>query len=129
MRKIVLALIAVLTVTGLPIAYGWIASAHGGWEKITVLAHIWAGVFFLVAFPLYAWDHIGTNRRWLRRVAGVTASGLVQGTAGALLILSGVLLLLYGEQVWLALRGFHHWVTYLLLLALAAHYLSPKRWS
>jgi hypothetical protein len=128
MRKIVLILIAALTLTGLPIAYGWIASGHGGWEQVTVLAHIWGGVFFIVVFPLYAWDHIGTNRHWLRRVATVTVTGLGQLTVGGLLILSGVLLLLYGDQVWQALRAFHHWITYPLLAALVAHFLSPKWW-
>ncbi len=128
MRKIVLILIAGLTLTGLPIAYGWIASGHGGWEQGAVLAHIWGGVFFLVAFPLYAWDHIGGHRQWLRRLAAVTVSGLSQLTLGALLIVSGVLLLLYGEQVWRALREFHHWLTYPLLAALATHFLSPKVW-
>ena len=128
MRKIVLILIAGLTLTGLPLAYGWIVGGHSAGERAVLLAHIWGGVGFLVAFPLYAWDHIGTNRHWLRRVAPVTASGLGQLTLGALLILSGVVLLAYGDQVWPALRAFHHWVTYGLLAALAAHYLSPKRW-
>lgn len=128
MRKILLLLTFALTVSGLPIAYGWIAGVHGGWEKAIVLAHIWAGLFFLVIFPLYAWDHISTNKHWLRRVAWVTASGLTQLTAGALLALTGAVLLLYGNQVWQALLAFHHWVTYALLAALAAHYLSPKRW-
>ena len=32
------------------------------------------------------------------------------------------------DQVWRALRALHHWTTYLLLAALAAHFLSPKRW-
>lgn len=128
MRKIVLIMIAGLTLTGAPIAYGWIAGSHGGWQQAGVLAHLWGGVFFIVIFPLYAWDHIGTNRHWLRRPAWVTVSGLGQLTAGALLLLSGGLLLLYGDQVWRALRVFHHWLTYPLLLALAVHYLSPKRW-
>jgi hypothetical protein len=132
MRKIVLIMIAGLTLTGLPIAYGWIAgtsvaSGRGGWEQAGALAHLWGGVFFIVIFPLYAWDHITTNRRWLSRLAGVTVSGLGQLTVGVLLILSGVLLFLYGDQVWRALRVFHHWLTYPLLAALAAHFLSPKR--
>ena len=128
MRKILLALIAALTLSGMPIAYGWIAAARGGWEKASVLLHIWGGVFFLVIFPLYAWDHVRANRRWLARLRGMTVSGAVQLAAGALLALSGALLLLYGEQVWRALREFHHWVGYPLLLALAAHFLSPKKW-
>ncbi len=128
MRKIVLIMVAGLTLTGVPITFGWMAGSHGGWEKAGVLAHIWGGVFFVVIFPLYAWDHIGANRQWLRRFAGVTVSGLTQLTMGALLILSGGLLLLYGDQVWQALRAFHHWLTYPLLTALVAHYLSPKRW-
>ncbi|HEX7929188.1 MAG TPA: hypothetical protein VF678_16450 [bacterium] len=129
MRKILLALIALLTVTGLPLAFGWIAASHGGWEKAVVLVHIWGGVGFIVVFPLYAWDHIRTNRHWLERTAGVTASGLGQLTVGVLLILSGVLLLAYGSQVWQALRDFHHAFTYFLLVALAGHFLSPKRWE
>jgi len=128
MRKILLALTFALTLSGLPIAYAWIASAHGGWEKAIVLAHIWGGVFFIVVFPLYAWDHIGTNKHWLKRFASVTVSGLSQLAVGILLVLSGVLLLLYGDQVWLALRAFHHWITYLLIVALVSHYFSPKRW-
>lgn len=128
MRKVVLLLIAGLVLTGLPIAYGWIAVARGGWQQALVLIHTWGGVVFMVAFPLYAWDHVNTNRRWLRRFAAVTVSGLGQLTLGLLLILSGALLLLYGNQVWRALREFHHWIGYPLLAALVAHFFSPKRW-
>jgi hypothetical protein len=126
MRRLVLLTIVVLTATGLPVAFGWLPPPRPGWSKAIVLLHLWGGVFFLVIFPLYAWDHISANRRWLRRLAGVTVSGAVQALSGALLIGSGVLLLLYGDQVWQALRAWHHELTYPLLAALAVHYLSRK---
>ena len=128
MRKIVLFMIAALTLTGMPIAYGWLAASRGGWERAAVLFHLWGGVFFLAIFPLYAWDHVSTHRRWLSRVRQVTASGLVQLVTGALVALSGVVILLYGEHAWRVLRDFHHWVGYPLLLALGAHFLASKKW-
>ena len=74
----------------------------------------------------YAWDHISHNRAWLRRLRGVTLSGGVQTVSAALLMLSGVVLLLYGDQVWPLLRTTHHVLTYSLLASIGLHYLFRK---
>ena len=126
MRKIVLALIALLIVSGLLLTFfpdRWLAFQ---WRRIFSLLHTWGGMFFLVAFSLYAWDHISGNRHWLRRVAWVTASGTVQALAGALLILTGLVLFLYGAQAWRALRDVHLWLTFLLPASIILHFLSKK---
>ncbi len=126
MRKIVIALTAVLTVSGLLAGFGGALGLAVGPVKWLFIAHIWVGFFFIVLFPLYAWDHISANRRWLRRPAAVTFTGSVQVLCAALLIVTGAVLYLYGTQTWQAVRDWHHWLTYPLAAAIAVHYLSPK---
>ena len=126
MRKLVIALVLILGVSGLVLVFGAPGRTGAGWAKFVSLTHIWLGFFFLVLFPLYAWDHISHNRAWLRRVGGVTLSGAVQTVCAALLILTGVVLLLYGDQVWPRLRFAHHVLTYPLLASIGLHFLSRK---
>ncbi|MBI3994142.1 MAG: hypothetical protein HY342_12780 [Candidatus Lambdaproteobacteria bacterium] len=126
MRRLVIALVLVLGVSGLVLVFGAPWRTDAGWSKLVSLAHIWIGFFFLVLFPLYAWDHITHNRAWLRRLRGVTLSGAVQTVCGALLMVTGVVLLLYGDQVWPLLRATHHVLTYPLLASIGLHFLSRK---
>jgi hypothetical protein len=126
MRRALLLLIAVLVVSGLPLVPIAGGDAAPGWRKALALLHIWGGLFFLVLFPLYAWDHVRANRAWLSRWAWVTGSGVTQLASGSLLLLSGLLLLLYQSQAWTALRTLHHGLTYVLLGALIIHFLARK---
>ena len=138
MRKIVVAMTVLLTLSGLLLTFGGpigleIGAGNGtgkGIVKWLSIAHIWGGLLFLVIFPLYAWDHISTNRAMLRRFVPLTLSGVIQTTSAVALILTGVVLFLYGAQAWLALRQWHHWLTYPLAGALTLHFLLPKgRWK
>jgi hypothetical protein len=126
-RKIVIVLVALLTVTGLLVGFQSALGLPSGLNRILSLLHLWGGVFFIVMFPLYAWDHIRHNRHWLRVAGGVTGSGVGQTLAAALLIGTGALLLLYGVEAWPTARRLHHWLTYALVASLLLHYLSPKR--
>lgn len=127
MRKLLLALIAALIATGLPLVWVEVGVAAPGWRKAVALAHIWGGFFFLVIFPLYAWDHVREHRAWLRFLAGVTVTGLTQLSAGILLLLSGFVLLAYQSQAGGSPRMLHHLLTYVLLAALTGHFLSKKQ--
>ena len=126
MRRIVLIVIALLTASGLVLAWFAPLEQDAALRKWVSLFHIWVGVFFLVAFTMYAWDHISANRHWLRIAALVTATGVIQTTAALLIILTGVVLLLYGNVAWSALRIVHHWLTYPLALSIALHFWSRK---
>ncbi len=128
MRQIVVAMVVALTLTGVAVRFGPATGLPEGWVRWLSLLHYWGGVGFLVAFPLYAWDHVKGNRRWLRALRLVTASGVLQLTAAAVLILSGLVLLAYGTAAWELARSIHHWATYPLAVALLLHYLAPKRW-
>jgi hypothetical protein len=126
MRKALLLLIALLVLTGVPLVGVLAGEGAPAWRKALALAHIWGGFFFLVVFPLYAWDHISGHRAWLRVWAWVTVSGVTQLAVGSLLLLSGLVLLIYQSQAWDALRGLHHGLTYMLVAALLAHFLARK---
>jgi len=126
MRKILLLLTGVLTLSGLMLTWVFSSAFEGGGQKSVSLTHIWSGLFYLVIFPLYVSDHVQKNRAWLRRLRLVTASGAGQLAAGVLLLASGMVLLLYGNQAWQSLRQFHHVLTYPLLLALALHVIANK---
>ena len=126
MRKIIILLVLLLAGTGLLLIFVLSGERTAGNRQLVSLAHIWGGLFFLVLFPLYAWDHVSGNRRWLKKPALVTFSGGGQLLAALVLILSGVVLLLYGVEVWPQVRLLHHLLTYALLVVLGLHFLSPK---
>ena len=126
MRKIVLIATALLTASGLVLAWFAPVELDLAWRRWFSLFRIWVGVFFLVAFTMYAWDHISANRHWLRIAALVTATGVIQTAAALLIILTGVVLLLYGNVPWSALRNLHHWLTYALVFSIALHFFSRK---
>lgn len=126
MRTIVVVLSAILAISGLALVFGSPGESGEGWSKAVSLGHTWIGSFFLVLFPLYAWDHISRNRRWLKQMAWVSASGVLQTSAAVVLVATGVVLLLYGNQVWPLLRAIHHYLTYPFAAAITVHYLARK---
>lgn len=126
MRKLVILLTVILAISGVSLILARQSELPPEWLKGISLLHTWGGNFFLVVFPLYAWDHISGNRRWLRRVSLVSISGVVQTATAVLLILTGALLLLYGGEIWPNLRALHHWLTYVLAAALIVHKIVRK---
>ena len=78
MRKIVLLLTVLLTLSGLVLAWFAPLELDPALRKWISLLHIWVGVLFLVVFTMYAWDHISANRRWLRIAALVTAQRYIE---------------------------------------------------
>ncbi len=90
------------------------------------LLHIWAGIFFIVIFPLYSWDHIRGHSDRLRKISLVTATGLIQFFAGIGLIVSGIPLLLYSADVLDLPRYVHLILTFIITLSLILHKISKK---
>lgn len=127
MRKLVVLATLLLALSGLLLTFAQLTDPQAGARKAVALAHIWVGVAYLVIFPLYAWDHIRTNRRWLTVLRALTVSGLTQLTGGIVLLATGLVLLAYGGAFLRGVRDVHLWATYPLVAALAWHWLSPKR--
>ena len=99
------------------------------WAKdssATSLLHIWAGLFFLVIFPMYAWDHIRGHADRLRDFTLTTASGILQFFTGLGLIISGIILLLYDAYALVFPREIHLALTFVLAGSLIMHKLSRK---
>ena len=90
------------------------------------LLHIWAGIFFIVIFPLYYWDHIKGHSDRLRKISLVTATGVLQLIAGMGLIISGIPLILYSADVLEFPRDIHLILTFVLALSLILHKISEK---
>ena len=90
------------------------------------LLHIWAGIFFVVIFPLYSWDHIKGHLDRLTKISLVTATGVLQFFAGMGLIISGIPLLLYSADVLEFPRNVHLILTFVLALSLILHKISEK---
>jgi hypothetical protein len=128
LRKIVIFLVVLLTLTGLLVRFEAALSLAPAVTRPLALVHYWGGLLFLVMFPLYAWDHIRHNRRWLTRARGVTVSGVVQTVSAVLLMLSGLVIIAYGVQAWQLARDLHHWLTYPLAASVALHFLVRKDW-
>ena len=90
------------------------------------LLHIWAGIFFIVLFPLYSWDHIKGHSDRLRKICLVSATGVLQFFTGMGLIFSGIPLLLYSADVLEFPRDIHLILTFVLALSLILHKISEK---
>ena len=90
------------------------------------LLHIWAGIFFIVIFPLYSWDHIRGHSDRLEKISLVTATGVLQFFSGLGLIISGIPLLLYSADVLDFPREIHLILTFVLALSLILHKISEK---
>ena len=125
MRKLVVGSGLFLVISGLILHYRTEWESFTGWSAISTL-HIWAGIVFVVIFPMYAWDHIRTNRRRLKSVSLVSVSGVTQLVAGTGLIFSGVLLLLYGNQSLALSTEVHFALTFVLTGSVLLHFLVKK---
>ena len=90
------------------------------------LLHIWGGIFFIVIFPLYSWDHIKGHSDRLRKFSLVTATGVLQFFAGMGLIISGIPLLLYSVDVLDFPSDIHLILTFVLALSLTLHKIFEK---
>ena len=125
MRKLVVLSCVFLILSGIMLAY----PENFPWaEESTAvsLLHIWAGIFFIVIFPLYSWDHIKGHSDRLRKISLVTATGILQFFAGMGLIISGIPLLLYSADILEFPRDIHLILTFVLALSLILHKLSEK---
>jgi len=90
------------------------------------LLHIWAGIFFIVIFPLYSWEHIKGHSDRLRKISLVSGTGVLQFFAGMGLIISGIPLLLYSADVLEFPRHIHLILTFVLAISLILHKISEK---
>ena len=125
MRKLVVLSCVFLILSGILLAYPRLFP----WaEESTAMSllHIWAGFFFLVIFPLYAWDHILGHAERLRKFSLVTLSGILQFFTGMGLIISGIPLVLYAADVLNFPREIHLILTFVLAGSLILHKFSRK---
>ena len=125
LRKLVVLSCVFLIISGIMLAYSellpWVKES-----SVTSLLHIWAGVFFIVIFPMYAWDHIRGHADRLRKLTLVMASGILQFFTGLGLIISGIILFLYGVDALDLPREIHLVLTFVLAVSLIMHKISRK---
>lgn len=127
MHAPIVGLIVLLIVSGLAAHIGREERWPQNWIRLIALVHMWGGLFMLIAFPLYLWEHLRTNRAWLKRVRLRSLSGWVQGFSAAGLIITGTILLAYGEETWQNIKHIHYVLSFVFVLALLIHRLSPRR--
>ena len=125
MRKLVVLSCVFLILSGIILTYPEIFPWAEESTAVSLL-HIWAGIFFIVIFPLYSWDHIKGHSDRLRKISLVTATGLLQFLTGMGLIFSGIPLLLYSADVLEFPRDIHLILTFGLALSLILHKISEK---
>ena len=125
MRKLVVLSCVFLILSGIMLAYPEIFPWAEESTAVSLL-HIWAGIFFIVIFPLYSWDHIKGHSDRLKKITLVTVTGLLQFFAGMGLIVSGIPLLLYSAGVLEFHRYIHLILTFVLALSLILHKMSEK---
>ena len=125
MRKLVVLSCVFLILSGIILAYPEIFPWAEESTAVSLL-HIWAGIFFIVIFPLYSWDHIKGHSDRLRKISLVSATGVLQFFTGMGLIFSGIPLLLYSADVLDFPREIHLILTFVLALSLILHKISEK---
>ena len=125
MRKLIVLSCVFLILSGILLAYPGIFPWAEESTAISLL-HIWAGIFFLVIFPLYSWDHIKGHSDRLRKISLLTVTGVLQFFAGMGLIISGIPLLLYSADVLEFPRYIHLILTFVFAISLIFHKISEK---
>ena len=125
MRKLVVLICVFLIISGLLLSFPewnlWLE-----YQELLVLFHIWLGFFFMVVFPMYAWDHIRTHRQRLKTLSLISLTGGVQFLTGIGLIFSGLILMLYGSEGLVLASNSHELLTYALILTLIFHSRSSR---
>ncbi len=125
MRKLVVLICVFLIISGLLLSFPewnlWLE-----YQELLVLFHIWLGFFFMVVFPMYAWDHIRTHRQRLKTLSLISLTGGVQFLTGFGLIFSGLILMLYGSEGLILASNSHELLTYALILTLIFHSRSSR---
>ncbi len=112
MRRLVLILTFCLVISGFWLA--WKPPKPG--FSLPLIFHLWAGFFFILVFPVYAWEHIKERRAFLRYFT-IASSGMLQCMAGGVLIMTGVLLFLYEDNQLDWVQSLHfHWTWGLLVI-------------
>ena len=125
MRKLVVLSCVFLILSGILLAYPGIFPWAEESTAVSLL-HIWAGIFFIVIYPLYSWDHIKGHSDRLKKISLVTATGVLQFFTGMGLIISGIPLLLYSADILEFPRDIHLILTFVLALSLILHKISEK---
>ena len=125
MRKLIVLICVFLIISGLLLSFPewnlWLE-----YQELLVLFHIWLGFFFIVVFPMYAWDHIRTHRQRLKTLSLISLTGGVQFLTGIGLIFSGLILMLYGSEGLILASNSHELLTYALILTLIFHSRSSR---
>ena len=122
MRCVLLILVVVLVVSGFCLA--WTPPEKG--FSLPLIVHLWAGLFFMAVFPLYAWEHIKQRQAFLKHFA-IASSGILQCIAGGVLIITGILLFLYESNQLKLIQKLHfHW-TWGLLVIFTCHFITVRR--
>ena len=125
MRKLVVLICVFLIISGLLLSFpGW--NLWLEYQELLVIFHIWFGFFFMVVFPMYAWDHIRTHRQRLKTLSLISLTGGVQFLTGIGLIFSGLILMLYGSEGLILASNSHELLTYALILTLIFHSRSSR---
>ena len=125
MRKLVVLSCVFLILSGIMLAYPEIFPWAEESTAVSLL-HIWAGIFFIVIFPLYSWDHIKGHSDRLRKISFLASTGVLQFIAGIGLIISGIPLLLYSTDVLEFPRYIHFILTFVLAISLILHKITEK---
>ena len=125
MRKLVVSSCIFLIISGMVLIYQEQFSWKQGASVVSIL-HLWTGMVFIVIFPIYAWDHIYGHRGRLKQLSWVSASGGIQLVSGLGLILSGIILMLYGGTVLPTPTLIHEILTFVLGPSLLIHSLIKK---
>jgi hypothetical protein len=124
MRRLVIASACFLVVTGLVLT--WQDSLPIDEEDLFIsLLHIWVGFLFIVIFPMYAIDHLNTHRSRLGKFSWTLLSGSLQLISGIGLVISGLVILLWGNELKIPVTV-HYLLTFTLSAGLIAHWRIPK---
>lgn len=97
-----------------------------GDQEVIAWIHIMLGFAYIVAFLLFAYDHLSQNSKILLTLHPRNVTGMLQLTSGGLVLLSGFVIFLFDSRRIEFWSDFHFWTTIIFMCSLLFHFRSKK---
>ncbi|MBF0280468.1 MAG: hypothetical protein HQM13_21910 [SAR324 cluster bacterium] len=125
MKKLVVYSCFFLLISGVLVGYQEYLGVLTG-HDIMLVTHMWVGAFFIVLFPMFVLDHVGLHRKRLKKVSGISMTGLWMLGSTSGLIISGMVLWTHGDTPIYEWKLLHLLLTLVCYVGFALHFIVNR---